>query len=371
MTQNIAFRVPSVRTHYTESPSGARSYSNNSSSSEFIFRTTSGYTGKFPKTRPLPINAYSLNCQRITLQHNAVYKYTNGYGEVAYGPALSTILTGATYQPTFSFDNLYNEALTRLTEKLRGDLDISIDLAEAGKTARMLKLQDRVIDYSKTFVRRFGILKVASGAWLEYTYGIKPTLQTLYGVADENLRVVINKTARFSARAKGFYVPSKVYLNSIFGGMYIPVVKSDIKVSCTLGVDVRTDQFDPSRWSSLNPASIAWELMPYSFVIDWFFAVGGYLRNMETYLWNANKFRSGYKTTLSAGKSQCWLHDEGAGTGEIYHISDWRGTVYHTDIQRTILTSYPAPKLPSLNAKLGSSRLLSGAALLAQILGRR
>lgn len=368
--QNISYRMPGVSKHWIQYPSGAISDVSEPCSNIFIIRSSSGYTGKFPKTRPLPIHAYSFNWQRIKAYNVAQYNYTDGRKEFRDGNILSTVVGGATFNPTFDVTNIYNEAVAKLSDKLRGDLDISVDLAEAGKTAKMLHVTDQLVDFTKTFTRKFGILKTASNAWLQYTYGIRPLLGTIYGVADENLRVVINKTANFSARASAKYKPATVTVNTIWGPVNFPIKSSSLKRSITLGVDMRTDQFDLGRWSSLNPVSIAWELLPYSFVVDWVYNVGGYLRNMETYLLYANKFRSGYKTVLSVGEASFELRDIGSSSTET-HTSIHTGSVEQVDIQRTLLSSYPAPRMPSLNAKLGSSRLISAAALLAQQLGRR
>jgi hypothetical protein len=323
--------------------------------------------------RPLHPNAYGYTVTDHSLVESFNFRqFTNGVKVQAWGPVLQGDSGAWLNIPGYNFDHLYNEALEKLTSKLRGDLDLSIDLAEAHKTAKMLHIKDQVIDYTKTFVRRFGPIKAASNAWLAYTYGVKPLVQSLFGVAEENLRVVINNTARLRVRANDVTGVDWVETDTCLGGNIRWLKpKGTVKYSVTLGVDVRTDQFDISRWSSLNPVSIAWELLPFSFVFDWFLNVGGYLRNMETYLLNANKFRSGYRTNFVRADLR-WEDTSYSGTDA---TSTWRsiynGTGKFTILDRTVLSSYPAPTLPSLRADLGSSRLLSGAALLGQLLGRR
>ena len=123
-----------------------------------------------------------------------------------------------------------------------------------------------------------------------------------------------------------------------------------------------------ARWTSLNPVSIAWELTPYSFVVDWFYDLGGYLRNLETGLLYNTRFKSGYKSEL-----YLWESDEIAPMGGTHAVGDnsWRiqackQRTRRVQFYRTKLTSYPLPHLPRLDAKLGSSRLLSAASLLTQ-----
>lgn len=374
--QDILYRSPAIWTHRKYASNGALSQIlDQPSSGKYEIRTSTGFTGPFPTTKPLPPHAYHINCQSIHARQSALYNYYTSGGtftgsEVGEGPTLAPVVNGALCLPAFTgMSALENEALLKLSGKVRGDLDLSVDLAESGKTLQMMKLSDRLVDYTRTFTRRFGVIRVASKLWLEYTYGVKPLLSSIYGLADENLRVVINKVGRYTARASTKHRVTGVRLNTVFGTVTYET-NTDQKVSVTYGMDLNTDQFDIGRFSSLNPISIAWELLPASFVVDWVFNVGGYLRSMETYLLYANKFRHGYKTVLS-------VSDMNFGLTQIVNTTTQKSSSIHTghlkgvDITRSVLSSYPAPSLPSFNAKLGSSRLISAAALLGQMLGRR
>lgn len=369
--QNVTMRVPAALDTWSQ-PSGSNnvSYVAQPSSSRFFIRNQSGYTGKHPKQRPYPIHAYTFRVDDITMSHTYDHIDNSNNHTWGSGPCLSpSSIVGINLHPTFdSLDTtIYNEVVDKLNDQTRGNLDVSVDLAEAHQTAKMFRVVEKAVDYTRTFFKS-GPLRFASNAWLEYTYGVKPLLSSIYGIADENLRTVINKTAHFSARVSKTFNPDSIDISTIWGMMNFPVVKgSSIKRSYTLGLDMRTDQFDLARWSSLNPLSIAWELTPYSFVADWFLNVGGYLRNMETYLLYANKFRSGYRTRLTVGEIA--FKQYRTSIGGFKYVSDaFYGTAKLTIIERILLTSYPAPELPSFNARLGSSRLTSAAALLSQLL---
>jgi hypothetical protein len=330
-------------------------------------RTQTSTLGPRPNP-PMPQNPYHFNYQRYSAtQTVGNFNYASGAKIVGTGPKLGAVV-GFTLEPPYSFTRLYNNALDKLTSKVRGDLDLSIDLAELGKTVKMLKATDDAVDYTKTFMKRFGVIKAASKAWLAYQYGMRPLISTIFGLADENLRLVLNKTSRFHVRATEYFKPDSVRYETIFGSEVAPVRSANIKKSVTIGCDLKTDQFDISRFSSLNPFSIAWELTPLSFVADWFFDLGSYLRNIETYVVNANKFNSGYVTNLSVGPCMGQINvRDPVGSDprrEIVIVFDG----YHVNIDRTPLASYPAPTLPQLGADLGSSRLISAAALLAQLL---
>lgn len=138
----------------------------------------------------------------------------------------------------------------------------------------------------------------------------------------------------------------------------------------TLGVQMKPG-FDggKQRWSSINPLVVAYELVPFSFVYDWIVDLGGYMRNLETSLLYQPDFVSGYTSTLVRYRSNTEFNDA-------YEESGWRHSIsascrYEmTGFTRSLLGNYPYPQLPMLKPELGSSRLLSAAALLRQQLRR-
>jgi len=74
-------------------------------------------------------------------------------------------------------------------------------------------------------------------------------------------------------------------------------VKSGVKTSScrvTIRAKVNVQYLRTAQNTGLNPLTLAWELMPYSFVVDWFADVGDYL-NRLTYSGGLT-FHSGYYT---------------------------------------------------------------------------
>lgn len=339
-----------------------------------------GYVGPKSKVKPLPPHAFDSYYDHIVADEDYKRVYLDGRGyDQGIGPCLHASPHSVEFFPAIDYSNVYARALDKLTDEVRGGLDLSVDLLQAGQVVRMFNVRKRIIDFTRTFTERvhfrtrtrrsedYAFTRYMASARLEYMYGVKPLIGSLFGAADEMLRHVINETARFkvSATDRG-YKPSEFGVSMYYGMQRFNGAVLDCKVSTRLGVDVRTDQFDISRWTSLNPVSIAWELMPYSFVVDWFLNIGGYLRNMETYLLNASKFRSGYRTNFVAfqgtAEAQLGVPSDSSGGDKItVTVNGWR-------ILRSTLTEYPIPQLPSIQAELGSSRLLNGAALLAQFL---
>jgi len=89
-------------------------------------------------------------------------------------------------------NNLYNEALSELFDKLRGKIDLSIDIAQSGQAVGMFRNLGRIRGYfeafrpgqwKKTFQRLQSLRRTskrAASEWLEFQYGWKPLLTDLY-----------------------------------------------------------------------------------------------------------------------------------------------------------------------------------------------
>ncbi|DAD52054.1 maturation protein [ssRNA phage Zoerhiza.2_28] len=365
---NGTFRVPGLY-HYQEFANGKLTVDRSDLVSSFIvINNRSGYTGPRDKSNPDAVHPYSLNHQELALHLS--YDSSNIFGGrvLSDGPYLSTTSNGWGWpSELYNFNALYNRLLDKLSDKTRGDLDLSIDILEWHQTAKMAKVVSNMEDFTRTFVRKFGPLKAASSLWLTYNYGIKPLAQDLFGVADELTRVVINKLERFKVRVVDKWRPPYLTFDTKDGPRQYPVTGGEMKISYSLGMTLRQHEFDLSRWSSLNPYSMIWETLPFSFVADWVVNVGGYLRNLETGLLNMRDFSGGYLTRLIATNCNVeffdhWANGTDTGSMNVY------GNASGLDIQRTLLTQYPLPYYPSIDVRLGSSRLLSAASLMSNLL---
>ncbi|DAD52261.1 TPA_asm: maturation protein [ssRNA phage SRR6960507_4] len=338
-------------------------------------RFQSGSTGPRPKPPPggvMPINAYTFDLRELELTRYTRYQYCTWWG--CYPPEVhydGDWLGGPPSPSEGAFDlldytdmgNTYNVALDRLNEKNRGGLDLSVDLAEAGQVGRMANVTGNAMQYARDFRKRFGPLRVPGQLWLAYQYGIKPLLGSIYGAADESLRFTLRKLERHSARASiTRYHPRIRYVNAN-GGVDTFQMRGPVKSSTTVGTCLTSRDTDLARWTSLNPVSLAWELMPFSFVVDWAYDVGSYLRNIETGLIYDSRFVHGYVTDLTAFQGSN-TYTSGMIPQDSYE-NTFSGKARFLRIRRTPLTSYPLPSRPQVDVNLGSSRLLSLASLLS------
>ncbi len=334
-------------------------------------------------------NAWSYTVYRINYHTGTAKSQWGNYG----GPTSSEVdfeswngpLQGlGFYDPSSQnmnamLDNAYNEALSKLNEKVRGGLDLSVDMGQASETARMVK---NLAKWNRWF-NGFGPKRWAR-EWLEYTYGWKPLLKDIYDAAGE----IQHKNAsllKLSVRASqqktvsGGRNVGRPDISDTGGSGYViqegPVVMTklhgNVKAMVTLGVTLSppTDISNASRWTSLNPLSIAWELMPYSFVVDWFYDIGGFLRNAETALINGPRFVTGFRSNLRVQNVSETVDYNASGihhyfTGVI--MINTKANFQSAAFERSVLVSYPLPHVPHVKTDLSAGRLLNAAALLAQ-----
>jgi hypothetical protein len=126
---------------------------------------------------------------------------------------------------------------------------------------------------------------------------------------------------------------------------------------------------DLAKWSSFNPSGLAWELLPYSFVVDWFVDVGGYLRDLESAFLYRSSYVRGYFTHTRRYEMTHRISDE-VQSGSNHSTGVYEASRYNSEKRREIV-SWPFPKLPTFRPKLGWQRLVSAAGLLAGFLGRK
>jgi len=108
-----------------------------------------------------------------------------------------------------------------------------------------------------------------------------------------------------------------------------------------------------------NPAEIAWELVPFSFVIDWGIPIGDYLSSLDAL--SSVTAISGTLTT----KTTCY----GVGVGPINDGFDVtkQGFSSYKSHERQVLTSIPMSELPEWSPSMGLRRMTHALSLLTSL----
>lgn len=189
-------------------------------------------------------------------------------------------------------------------------------------------------------------------------------MQTIYGVAQEITNTILDEG--ISCRGRGQIKPSvpddDILLFGSTGARRLFQSEAIYRCEYKVWLKIPLDASTVDRLTSLNPISIGYELIPYSFVLDWVWNIGGYLRDLETAFLYDKYFRTGYQTLT-------WKHKGGyaiapGGTTPSNVALAGSGRIDCRWKSRSVLTDYPAPSIPPVRVDLGSGRLLNLAALL-------
>lgn len=292
---------------------------------------------------------------------------TGQEGYVNFGDAIF-------WNPPKIDNEVYNTALNRLNAKIRGELDLTLALSQAGSTAAMLHATKRAERYvnSVPTSRWRAINNRVSSAWLEFTYGWKPLAQDIYQTVAEAQNIALGLT-HFDGYAKS-------HLDNVgpigFDFQYFGRAQAQVKASHKQLANIRVNMLndDPvfERYASINPAAVAWENVPYSFVVDWIYDLSSYLRAVDTAFAYSCRFQNGY-TVLSFKNEGTYEVDarriEPGFETRIYDVKA-SGKFKQTYHARLLLGSYPLPRLPTFNTEISAPRLFNLAALLASKIKR-
>lgn len=286
--------------------------------------------------------------------------------------------------PTWERTALYNEALERLNDKVRDSADWGEDLAMPSRTAKLANLAEQARDFARKHIHVAGdptfkikdlwkkdIPAICNG-YLQYRYGWKPLMQNVYDTALAQLNDTSGHAVRLRSSVKRPMRSTGFVTNAGSGTAYPNGVNQSVSgvQGCRFDISMRgMDSNSLSDYVTNNPAYLAWNLIPYSFVVDWFYNVGNWLRAQELALKYNPYFMSGSITELYACRTIETVSDK--PDGDYFWVK--YGKAYRRDVRfkRTVLTAWPLPHKPVLNTDLGSSPLLAAAALLGSLLGRK
>lgn len=223
--------------------------------------------------------------------------------------------------------------------------------------------------------------KAVGNAWLELQYGWKPLLADVYGSmetlarannpATGNANTIFKKMSGRAKRIESPYVRTD-HLAGQSGprGVWLTIASATVECYVRYGVTYSVSSPALTSLASVgitNPALLAWELLPYSFVVDWFLPIGNYLGSLDAT--NGLVFQDGYVTvmrkyngTVSSSKSYSYN-----GTGYGGFVQQSRKTV---EVIRTPIGGFPAMPFPSFKNPLSSSHAASAMSLLLQTFKR-
>lgn len=286
---------------------------------------------------------------------------------------------GAAGPPPVSDDSTYLATQSKLYSRIANySVDMSMIVAERQELVNMVSTNTRRLANLYLSLRhgrnpfrgyRRCNSKHAAKLWLEYTYAWTPLVSDVYALAqlkdhDPPPHKVWARTVDHRKIADYVYsgeggspngAPSSVSIIDTYtrrlstsADAYIKVPVSQLKFAQEIGLT--------------NPALTLWELVPYSFVVDWFLPIGNWLQNQQALygvvVERASTTRScrcvvnttvGYSNSLYAGGTST-----AAGNAQGRYI-------YKTKERSLGIINYPPLRFKS---PLSTSHALSGLSLL-------
>jgi len=239
-----------------------------------------------------------------------------------------------------------------------------------GDAANALKVRyDPKLAREVTNSRRLGRNTLAD-YWLELQYGWKPLLQDVYGATEllaDHIRNdfyhhrAIGKAETRDER-KTFWINDGFYPFQDYPTGVATCIDRG-KYTIFYRMDSASRQALASTGLS-NPALLAWELLPYSFVVDWFLPVGNYLEQLDAFsgfelaygIYSHHKRSWGYYDL-----HQDILGPQGAGT---YVRRQLSASSSSGRLTREVLSSFPSAVLPSFKNPISVTHALNALALL-------
>ncbi len=233
-----------------------------------------------------------------------------GKNPVTYGVSPSMILNSFSDE----LDAALNSARGEFLEKLGSSAELAVNLAERNQAMRMITSRLQQLARAANTLRKYGPVpflqeltldpdanqlknarkrqkrwtkrKDVANTWLEYHFGWEPLVKDIWSAVDFLQKPIpLGKVSATGRRVPLDTGHVKQTFSGNFFGTYawttdINVFRGGIKARIGGDVSVTNPNlFLANRLGLVNPALVAWELIPYSFVVDWFINVGDFLKS--------------------------------------------------------------------------------------------
>jgi len=242
-------------------------------------------------------------------------------------------------------------------------------LSELSKTRKMVfELPGKI----RQLIRKEGLRswRDVSNIWLEGRMGWRPLIYDLEDIRGAVTALAENKRERVSERVGTsiylevesnreipFYFPGSVQMGYI-------TVYTTTKVEGSVRAQVVADFLPPSF--QFNPAVTAWELVPFSFIIDWIIGVGTALEAISLAVVAPRRFASyGYQLLVTTEQE---VVSARALTGRILRSCSGQGK--RTTLLKT-RTPTSIPYLPQINVKMDNYKVADLLAILNNVSRRK
>jgi len=166
-------------------------------------------------------------------------------------------------------------------------LDRSVRILNAARAFRRFQISDglRYLGLSGKGRSSLKHPKAWGDLWLEYWFGWSPLLSDIFTaieVVDDPFGDLIRAkgSARFSIEYErnipNIYESGISFDSETFRGELITCIQNDFRISDLTALKA-------NQLGVINPFSVAWELIPFSFMADWFFPIGSWINQFSDF----------------------------------------------------------------------------------------
>jgi hypothetical protein len=205
--------------------------------------------------------------------------------------------------------------------------------------------------------------KTLVSAWLEGRYGWRTFFYDLISL-NEAIRNFDETRTRFSERSGNTHTTSVLSSTTIdhstWGYDLVQNTTSKISMRGSVVADIVVPKFQ------FNPLQTGWELIPFSFVIDWFVNVGSALAAINFVTFSTKYSASkGYKISICRETATANIWYNGGKAFDFLDFNFWMNARSEGTIEKRVPCGVPI--LPSSIVKLNAWKVADLLALLSQI----
>jgi len=339
--------------------------------SYYSYKTWSGGDGKYVVPGNLSWNNYTMSGGQGYQNGSAYNQWLNidgisvNFDMTNFNIALGSKIASAIRAHDFQMGNFIAEGHQTVEMVVQA-------VVKLGKCARHLRhgrldLAARTLGTSSPLIRKIGrgpnrlVREDIGNFWLELQYGWRPLLSDVHESMQAYHKLASGVHTTYGKVSKRITASSRIldpytydqWAVGDYSRQVIFKLSSPISAPASLGLT--------------DPLSVAWEVIPYSFVVDWFLPIGSYLDAIHTLGSVTGTYLTTVRTRVHTNKTCNYLKTPSGMWNEYFGVNVSYDAM---NLTRSVSSEYsiPCPQVGSLS--LSTGHFYNALALLSQYLGK-